>query len=433
MTRFVHKITVDQPEIFLQKALQWANIEREVVFLNNNQQQDNYHSFDAVLAFDAFTLIQTDYFSAFEDLEVYQQQTQDWLFGYLSYDLKNGIENLSSNNHDGLFFPDICFFQPRKMILQKGNELTFLYMNMCKNEVQMDIQQIKNQSIPSDFSAKNNVNLQQRTPYETYISKVKSLQNHIRLGNIYEVNYCMEFYANHAYIDPLPTYFQLNKISTPPFSSYLKIGENFILSASPERFLKKNGNKLVSQPIKGTAKRSNNPEEDQLLKRNLEIDPKERAENIMIVDLVRNDLSRTAAKNSVKVEELCKVYSYAQVHQMISTISSEVRQGTGLKEILTTTFPMGSMTGAPKLSAMQLIEEHEDFKRGLYSGSIGYITPTGNFDFNVVIRSILYNQKEAYLSFSVGSAITDLANPDNEYQECLLKANAMKKVVQGED
>ena len=433
MTRFVHKITVDQPEIFLQKALQWANIEREVVFLNNNQQQDNYHSFDTVLAFDAFTLIQTDYFSAFEDLEVYQQQTRDWLFGYLSYDLKNGIENLSSNNHDGLFFPDICFFQPRKMILQKGNELTFLYMNMCKNEVQMDIQQIKNQSIPSDFATKNNVNLQQRTPYETYISKVKSLQNHIRLGNIYEVNYCMEFYANKAHIDPLPTYFQLNKISTPPFSSYLKIGKNFILSASPERFLKKNGNKLVSQPIKGTAKRSNNPEEDQLLKRNLEIDPKERAENIMIVDLVRNDLSRTAAKNSVKVEELCKVYSYAQVHQMISTISSEVRQGTGLKEILTTTFPMGSMTGAPKLSAMQLIEEHEDFKRGLYSGSIGYITPTGDFDFNVVIRSILYNQKEAYLSFSVGSAITDLANPDNEYQECLLKANAMKKVVQGED
>src|SRR5690554_856396 len=185
MTRFVHKITVDQPEIFLQKALQWANIEREVVFLNNNQQQDNYHSFDAVLAFDAFTLIQTDYFSAFEDLEVYQQQTRDWLFGYLSYDLKNGIENLSSNNHDGLFFPDICFFQPRKMILQKGNELTFLYMNMCKNEVQMDIQQIKNQSIPSDFSAKNNVNIQQRTPYDTYISQVKSLQNHIRLGNIY--------------------------------------------------------------------------------------------------------------------------------------------------------------------------------------------------------------------------------------------------------
>lgn len=430
MHRFVHQITVENPQIFMQKALQWANENREIVFLDNNNQQDHFHSFDSALALDAFTLVQTDSFSAFDDLNGYFEQNKDWLFGYLSYDLKNGIEKLSSNNHDGLEFPDICFFQPKKILLQKQSEITFLYLNLCKNEVFEDIEIIQNQTLSTEKNINKTVQIRQRTAYEKYVKQVESLQNHIRLGNIYEVNYCMEFYAEQAEIAPLATYHQLNAISTPPFSVYMKIGDNYALSASPERFLKKKGNKLISQPIKGTAKRSTDLKEDILLKNNLQTDPKERAENMMIVDLVRNDLSRTADKNSVKVEELCEVYTYAQVHQMISTVTSEIKADTTLKDILTTTFPMGSMTGAPKLSAMQLIEEHEDFKRGLYSGSVGYITPDGNFDFNVVIRSILYNQKKQYLSFSVGSAITDLANADKEYQECLLKANAMKKVLE---
>lgn len=429
MNRFIHHITVENPQLFMQQALQWADAEREVVFLNNNNQQDNFHSFDSALAFDAFTLMQTDSFSAFDDLEEYYQQTKDWLFGYLSYDLKNGIEKLSSNNYDGLGFPDICFFQPKKILLQKQNQITFLYMNLCRNEVLEDIEIIKNQTVSTDSRTENAVQIQQRTPYEKYVKQVESLQSHIRLGNIYEVNYCMEFYAKQANINPLETYHQLNDISTPPFSVYMKISDNYALSASPERFLKKKGNQLISQPIKGTAKRSADREEDILLKKNLQNDPKERAENIMIVDLVRNDLSRTAEKNTVKVEELCEVYTYEQVHQMISTITSELKSNTTIKDILTTTFPMGSMTGAPKLSAMQLIEKHEDFKRGLYSGSVGYFTPDGDFDFNVIIRTILYNHKEQYLSFSVGSAITDLADADKEYQECLLKANAMKKVA----
>jgi para-aminobenzoate synthetase component 1 len=149
----------------------------------------------------------------------------------------------------------------------------------------------------------------------------------------------------------------------------------------------------------------------------------------MIVDLVRNDLSRTATKGSVEVEELCGIYTFKQVHQMISTVVSQVENTTSAVEIIKTTFPMGSMTGAPKISAMKIIEELEETKRGLYSGAIGYFSPEGDFDFNVVIRSILYNSKNQYLSFSVGSAITSEATAEGEYEECLLKAKAMFEVL----
>ncbi|MGB2088637.1 MAG: chorismate-binding protein, partial [Psychroflexus salarius] len=160
----------------------------------------------------------------------------------------------------------------------------------------------------------------------------------------------------------------------------------------------------------------------------LATDPKELAENIMIVDLVRNDLSKLATKASVKVDELCRIYTFEQVHQMISTISCELKPNIDFTSILEATFPMGSMTGAPKIEAMKLAEAYETTKRGLYSGSIGYITPNGDFDFNVVIRSLLYNAKRAYLSYMVGSAITDQSIPENEYQECLLKGKALQEI-----
>jgi para-aminobenzoate synthetase component 1 len=194
--------------------------------------------------------------------------------------------------------------------------------------------------------------------------------------------------------------------------------------------LKKTGNKIISQPIKGTAKRSNNIEEDERLKDELALDEKERSENIMIVDLVRNDLSKTAKKGTVKVEELCQVYTFPQVHQMISTISSEIDVSKHPVDVIESTFPMGSMTGAPKISAMQIIEKLEETKRGVYSGAVGYFSPDNDFDFNVVIRSILYNETKKYVSFSVGSAITAKSNPLKEYEECLIKAKAMREVLE---
>ena len=413
---------------FKNQLLHWANQHREVVCLDSNAYHQKYSSFDSVLAVDAFTSIKTDYENAFQDLYQYQSQTKDWLFGYLSYDLKNDTEALHSNNFDGLEFPDLFFFQPKKLFLIKENQVEIQYLRMCDDEIELDFEEITQCSVFSIQSS--DVEIIQRIAKENYLSKVSKMLEHIHRGDIYEANFCMEFFAENAQIEPLEIYQKLNAISEPPFAVYFKNNFQYLLSASPERYLRKEGLKIISQPIKGTAKRSENLIVDEKLKSDLVQNEKERSENIMIVDLVRNDLSHTAAKGSVQVEELCQIYTFKQVHQMISTIVSEVENTTSPVEILRTTFPMGSMTGAPKISAMQIIEELEATKRGLYSGAVGYFTPTGDFDFNVVIRSILYNSKNQYLSFSVGSAITSQAIPEMEYEECLLKAKAMFEVLQ---
>jgi para-aminobenzoate synthetase component I len=427
-------INIANPLLYKQLLLKWAQQHREVIFLDNNVEYNanqKFSSYDYVLAVDAFTSIKTDYHNAFEDLKQYQQTTKDWIFGYLSYDLKNDTENLKSENFDGLEFADLYFFQPKKLFLLKGNNLEIKYLNMCDDEIEHDLLSIeaanfltsKNQFQSLDFEIK------QRISKEKYIEKVSKMLWHIQQGDIYEANFCMEFYAENAVINPLERYEMLNKISKTPFSVYFKKHKNYLLSASPERYLRKEGETIISQPIKGTAKRFLDKTADEKSKIDLQNDPKERSENVMIVDLVRNDLSKTAQKNTVKVTELCQVYSFLQVHQMISTIASKLHEDFTAIDVLKTTFPMGSMTGAPKLSAMNIIEELEETKRGLYSGAVGYFTSDGDFDFNVVIRSILYNQEHKYLSFSVGSAITNLAVPESEYDECLLKANAMFKIL----
>jgi para-aminobenzoate synthetase component I len=420
---------LQDPILFKQKLLAWGNSSREIVFLDSNSYPQQYSSYDCILAVDAFTSIKTDYHNAFEDLKQYQSQTRDWLFGYLSYDLKNNIEDLVSNNFDGLQFPDLFFFQPKKIFLIKGNQLEIQYLNMCDDEVEEDFEEICLLNPENNFQNADVV-IKQRISKEKYLDKVATLLTHINRGDIYEANFCMEFYAENALINPLEIYNKLNSISEPPFSVFFKNNTNFLLSASPERYLRKEENKIISQPIKGTSKRFSNALEDEKSKLELSQNLKERSENIMIVDLVRNDLSQTAVKSSVQVLELCKAYTFKQVHHLVSTITSEVLHTTSPTDILKTTFPMGSMTGAPKISAMKIIEDLEETKRGLYSGAIGYFTPTGDFDFNVVIRSILYNSEEKYVSFSVGSAITAGSIPENEYEECLLKAKAMLEVLQ---
>ena len=381
-----------------------------------------------VCAVDGFTAIQTDYHNAFQDLHEYQSRTKDWLFGYLAYDVKNDTEQLVSNNWDELQFPDLFFFQPKKLFLIQGNELQIHYLPMCDDEIEMDFEAIQNTktstSIPPECEIK------QRISKESYLAKVQKMLEYIHRGAMYEANFCMEFFAEDATIEPQSIYQKLNHISKAPFATFFKNNKHYLLCASPERYLRKDDNKIISQPIKGTAKRF--PEDktkDEESKTNLSNNQKERSENIMIVDLVRNDLSHTAEKGSVQVEELCGIYTFEQVHQMISTIVSTIAAETSAAEVLKTTFPMGSMTGAPKISAMKIIEELEETKRGLYSGAVGYFTPNGDFDFNVVIRSILYNQQNKYLSFSVGSAITAQSIPEKEYEECLLKAQAMFDVL----
>ncbi len=396
--------------------------------MDSNDYPQRYSSYDCMLAVDAFTSVKTDYHNAFEDLKQYQQTTKDWLFGYLSYDLKNDVEVLHSNNFDGLDFPDLFFFQPKKIVTLKGNQIEIQYLTMCDDEVEEDFEEIvKGQE--SRANSQEIPIIQQRISKESYINKVSKILEHIHRGDIYEANFCMEFFIDNANINPLEKFLKLNEISKSPLAVFFKNNTHFLLSASPERYLKKEGELVISQPIKGTAKRFLDSIEDEKSKSELASDPKERTENIMISDLVRNDLSRTAQKGSVKVEELCGIYSFEQVHQMISTITSKLDHQYTVADVIKTTFPMGSMTGTPKVSVLKIIEELEETKRGLYSGAVGYFTPNSDFDFNVVIRSILYNQEKKYASFSVGSAITSQSIPKMEYEECLLKAKAMREVL----
>jgi para-aminobenzoate synthetase component 1 len=424
----IHK-QVSDPKLLKKQLLIWSQQFREIVFMDSNDYPQQHSNYDCMLAVDAFTSIKTDSDNAFESLKQFQQTTKDWIFGYLSYDLKNAIEPLQSKNFDGLDFPDLFFFQPKKIFLLKGNQLEMQYLSLCDDEFEEDFAEIdkSKKSKPQIF---DKTTIHQRISENNYLEKVSKMLNHIHKGDLYEANFCMEFYAENTSIDPIEKFQKLNEISQPPFAVFFKNNKHFLLSASPERYLKKEGDLLLSQPIKGTAKRFSDPVEDEKSKIQLASDPKEHAENIMITDLVRNDLSHTAQKGSVQVTELCGIYSFMQVHQMISTVTSKLDQQYGVIDVLKTTFPMGSMTGAPKISAMKIIDELEESKRGLYSGAVGYFTPDEDFDFNVVIRSILYNQEKQYVSFSVGSAITSLSSPEKEYEECLLKAKAMRQVLE---
>lgn len=428
--RTSHTFIIENPKHFKQQLLDWADKCREVVYLDSNDFPQKYSSYDMILAVEAFTLIKTDYFNAFQKLSEYYHTTKDWLFGYLSYDLKNDTEKLTSKNHDELGFADLFFFQAKKIFLLKGNQLEVKYLFMVDDEIQSDFAEIQNTSLLNQAIPNNNQHeILQRISETEYLEKVSKVLAHIDQGDIYEANFCMEFYAENAEIEPLEVYKKLNQLSEAPFSVYFKNQNQYVLCSSPERYLRNENGKIISQPIKGTSKRYDDIVRDNTSKTELENNPKECSENIMIVDLVRNDLSRTAAKSSVEVEELCGVYSFKQVHHLISTITSQKDTESSVIEVIEKSFPMGSMTGAPKISAMQIIEELEETKRGIYSGAIGYFTPDGDFDLNVVIRSILYNAENKYLSFSVGSAITSKSNPKSEYEECLLKAKAMMQVL----
>ncbi|HNQ13555.1 MAG TPA: anthranilate synthase component I family protein [Bacteroidia bacterium] len=349
-------------------------------------------------------------------------QEGKWVFGHFSYSIKDKIENLSSRFLDQSGFPEWYFFQPEIILAIKDSTL-FIGCQSSKSSDEIYHDLVKTEKLPEQFIS--GFSLQPSIGEKEYMENASHLIENINYGNIYEVNYCMQFLSYGSDIAPLATYFEQRKKSPAPFSSYYKINQSHLLCSSPERFLCKRGNKVYSQPIKGTRKRVNEPKEDSELKLELQMDEKERSENVMIVDLVRNDLSKNALKGTVETEELFGVYSFQHVHQMISTVSAEVDHQCSSLKIILDAFPMGSMTGAPKYKAMQLIDQYENFNRGIYSGSVGYFDPNGDFDFNVVIRSLVYNHENKLISLMAGSALTSKCNPETEYQECLLKAKAL--------
>ncbi len=430
MRRIKRAFLIDNIPKFKNNLFSWAQQFETIVWLDSNNYKQKYSSYDCLLAADRFTFIEKNYYTAFDKLKEFQSKTNDYIFGYIAYDLKNDVENLSSSNFDGLNFSDLFFFQPKRLIFIKKNKVEFQYLKVIADEIDADFKTINNYKDNLQFkNIKSEINIKQKIQKSEYLQKVKKLIEHIKKGNLYEANFCKEFYSENSCIDPVVAYKQLNKISKTPFASFLKIDDKYVLCASPERFIRKEKSKVISQPIKGTTKRLINNIDDAILASNLIRDEKERAENIMTVDLVRNDLSKNSMRGKVKVEELCRLYSFEHVHQLVSTVVSKIKKNTHPVDIIKNCFPMGSMTGTPKISAMKILETLENTKRGLYSGTIGYFTPNNNFDFNVVIRSILYNAKNKYISYSAGGAITAKSNPEKEYEECFLKAKAMKKTL----
>jgi para-aminobenzoate synthetase component 1 len=399
---------IAEKSIFQQQVIVRFGAVQNLVFINKNNQEVN------LIALANTTIAKEN----------------GWKFGFVSYDYKNQIEpQLSSNNTDNVLFAEKHFFSPELLFVITDSEVEIHYETTIYSAEQ--VAELFNEILAIEIaeSTNQNIKITPRLTKTEYLDKVKALQQHIQIGDIYEVNFCQEFYAEQVEINPINLYHKLNQKSPTPFSCFVKHNDNYLLCASPERFIKKSGDEIISQPIKGTIKRGATKAEDEALKEQLKNDPKERSENVMIVDLVRNDLTKIAKKGSVNVDELCGIYTFPQVHQMISTVSAKIEKGVEFDAVLNATFPMGSMTGAPKIRAMELIEEYETTKRGLYSGTVGYIDDNNDFDFNVVIRSITYNQKNNYLSYMVGGAITALSSPEKEYEECLLKAKAMLEVL----
>lgn len=416
----IFSIKIQDKEALIAALLSFSPQYEDFCVLNSNEYEDVYGMTEILCGMGSSRKV-----SFAELMNTTPHEQKDWIFLHMSYDLKNQLEKLSSDNPVHIEFDDISGFVPEFLFELKRGSKWLKVFSATENTKELQ-EKLENALLNEPVKASLQFpKVQGRIDPAIYIKKIEALLSHIQEGNIYEANFCMEFFAEEVHVNPEELYLLLNSRSPAPFSAFYKRNDKFLLSATPERFLAKRGKKLISQPIKGTARRGLNLDEDERLKKALAEDLKEQTENVMIVDVVRNDLSRIAERGSVKVEELCGIYTYPQVHQMISTVTCLLSDKITYGEIIKATFPMASMTGAPKISAMKLLDEVEESSRNLYSGSIGYISPNGDFDWNVVIRSLLYNSSSKYLSYSTGGAITAMSDPEKEFQECLLKAKAI--------
>lgn len=402
--------------------LNWVKRFNIFCFLDNQNYAIQPHRYECILAAGVADCVDN---GDLQQLNVFLSKNAGWVFGHLSYDLKNFIYHLHDEKENKIDFPLFYFFRPQFLFLIEDDQLT-----ITAPDPDLIYKEIEKQTI-SNGGTVSKIAIQQKLTKEQYIDKIVSLQKHILRGDCYEINFCQEFFSENAEINPTDVFQKLMSVSPNPFSVFYRIKDQYLICASPERFLMKQGNEIISQPIKGTIKRNLlDIENEKALKNELTHSAKDQAENVMVVDLVRNDLSKICEEGTVKVNELFAVYTFPQVHQMISTIKGVLKKKINFSQIIEATFPMGSMTGAPKHRVMQLIDQYETQSRGIFSGSVGYLSPNGNFDFNVVIRSLMYNAANKYLSYQVGSGITFYSQPEKEWEECLLKAEAIKKVLE---
>ncbi len=424
MTRKFFPLPVEDIAAFKKNLVFCSALVEDFCMLeSNNYEGYPYSTFGSLIAIDSIDKVSMPIGnSALESFHQYLKDTEDWLFGYFNYDLKNELFGLGEFPKENLWNP-LYFFIPRWLVKIENNVVSVGVRDAEDMAAfHVFLKGAKESDIPSNLELTY-------TPDKTaYLKHVESLKTHILRGDFYEINYCIRWEAKGV-VNIADIFEHINDLSMAPFTCFFRQGHRYMVCASPERFLKKKAKKLIAQPIKGTKARGKVPEDDLYQREMLYNLEKERAENIMIVDLVRNDLSRVASSGTVKVEELCRVYTFKQVHQMISTVTAEVEEHIDIQDIIGATFPMGSMTGAPKKSAILAIEKHEAFRRDLFSGAIGYITPKQDFDFNVVIRSIFYDSNTQKLKVATGSAITYDSDAEAEYQECLLKAKALLSIM----
>jgi len=474
--------------------LTWAAPFNICCFLDNHSYHysSSAHSVECLLAAGAADVLVVPAGTAFDRLREWADARPDWLFGHFAYDLAGETEPLhfggpggGGKGPDRIGFSDLLFFVPEILIELDRDSVRIGSFGANQEAIWQQVRQVvpcggqeeerhvrgqgerrvreeeeerrvgeQGERRVREEEEKRHVGEQggaygleeagrngreDRRPYEfesrftreEYLATVVALQGHILRGDCYEVNFCQEFFSRDAVIDPQSAWFSLSAASPNPFAAYYRVGSSYLLCASPERFLKKTGARLISQPIKGTAPRMLLDQEADLRQHEwLYNSPKDRSENVMVVDLVRNDLSRVCVPGSVGVEELFGIYPFPQVHQMISSVTGELLPGTDWTEAIRACFPMGSMTGAPKNRVVELIDRYERSRRGIFSGAVGYVTPERNFDFNVVIRSLMYNSDTQYLSYQVGSGITFYSDPAAEYEECLVKARGLIKALE---
>jgi len=414
-------------QIMKERMLDWSKQFSILLFLDSNEYQHRHAAYECLLAANAVTILKHEEGDALQEIHNWHQQHRDWLFGHISYDYKNLLEPRLSSAHPSKHnFQLLQFFCPQFVcfINREKTELTIECLNEDPTKIFNDISNAE-KAVPI---ALPQLSFTHRIDQQTYLSVIDKLRNHIAEGDCYEINFCTEGFCENANIDPLTVFRQLNKISPAPFAAYYRLNDQYMICASPERYLCKRGNTVFSQPIKGTAKRGSNEVEDAALKAALGNSIKDKAENVMIVDLVRNDLARSCETGTVMVEELFGIYTFPQVHQMISSVSGTLKAGSNLTDSIRHSFPMGSMTGAPKIKVMELIDAYEQSRRELFSGTVGYFSPDGDFDCNVVIRSMFYNAGTAYLAYQTGGAITYDSDPLQEWEELRLKAWALERI-----
>ena len=411
-----------------QQLLYCASRYSSCCFLDNHQYASPHQQHECLVALGQIDGFTASAGNALQPLKAFlAKHFGQWVFGHVCYDIKQETHNIPSRHPDKIGFPAMHFFVPEIVVRLSRNQIGIAVHAQSNHNVEQVWQGFLQETIaPKPAST---VLMKARVSTADYLATIEKLLAHIHRGDCYEINYCQEFFAEQAAIHPPDVYLQLSAASPNPFGCFYKLNQSYLLCASPERYVMKKGSRIISQPIKGTAPRQHETDKDAAAIEALKNNPKERSENVMVVDMVRNDLSRICQPGTVHVDELFGIYSYPQVHQMISTVSGQLKPGLDFSDILLATFPMGSMTGAPKQRVVKLIEEYEQSRRGLFSGTVGYISPNGNFDFNVVIRSLMYNEASAYLSYMVGSGITAGSVPQAEYAECLLKAEAIKKVL----